>query len=278
MSDSSVLERISGNLLRRPPSAFFARRTPCAAVSKPYLIATAGRNGSTFLCARIAEYGRLGFPREFLNESFLAEFDRIFPNPNLQDYETYVLSAFASDAGVFGVKSDWWRFQEASRLGLLRQVLGDLELIVFLRRRDIAAQAVSAALAVETAVWHTADVQQEDLDPWHAGVAYDREKIERQARAILDQEYYWTRFIARSGAPVLELDYETVCADADAGVRAIAKALDVDVEPPTASADVIRKARSTTAAAWRERFTAESQGFLRFWDTNRGLMTATPPN
>jgi hypothetical protein len=86
LSEPTVLERLSAALLGRPPSPFFARNRGGARAARPYLVATAGRSGSTFLCARIAEYAELGFPREFLNESFLAEFDRIFPNPNLADY------------------------------------------------------------------------------------------------------------------------------------------------------------------------------------------------
>lgn len=278
LSEPTVLERLSADLLGRPPSRFFARSRGGPRAARAYLVATAGRSGSTFLCARIAEYGELGFPREFLNESFLAEFDRIFPNPNLADYQTYVLSEFASDNGVFGVKSDWWRFQEARRLGLLGEVLQELELVVFLRRRDLVAQAVSAVLAAGSGVWHAHEVLQQDLDPWHQAVAYDRAAIERQARAILDEEFHWTRFIERSGVPALRLDYEDVAANVDLGVRQIAERLGLDLgSPPTLTAGAVKKQRSRTASEWRERFATESVGFLTFWERNRGLMTASPP-
>jgi LPS sulfotransferase NodH len=277
VSEATILERLSADLLSRPPSPFFARGRNGVRAERAYLVATPGRAGSTFLCARIAEYGTLGFPREFLNESFLAEFDRIFPNPNLQDYEAFVLNDFASENGVFGVKSDWWRFQEARKLGLLNRVLDELELIVFLRRRDYVAQAVSGVLAAESGVWHGHEVMQDDLDPWHSAVAYDREKIERAARSILDEEFHWSRFIQRSGAPTLEFDYEDVSADVDAKIGVIAEALGVDAEPPAGRANTVRKGRSKTAVEWRDRFREESRGFLSFWEKNRGLMTASPP-
>jgi LPS sulfotransferase NodH len=188
-----------------------------------------------------------------------------------------VLREFASDNGVFGVKSDWWRFQQARQLGLLSQVLDEPELVVFLRRRDLVAQAVSAVLAAGSGVWHAHEVLQQDLDPWHQAVAYDRAAIERQARAILDEEFYWTDFIRRSGVAVLRLDYEEVAADVDGAVGRIAGALGLALSPPAGSAGAIKKQRSRTAGEWRERFAEEAGGFLAFWDKNRGLMTASPP-
>jgi hypothetical protein len=88
-----VLLRLTESLGARPPSPFFSRDFGGRRPQKRYLIATTGRSGSTFLCKRIADHGALGFPMEFLNESYIAEFDRLFPNPNLDDYCHYVTGA-----------------------------------------------------------------------------------------------------------------------------------------------------------------------------------------
>jgi LPS sulfotransferase NodH len=268
-----VLELLRDRLGRRPSSPFFARIAP-ATPRKRYLIATTGRSGSTFLCARIADYGDLGFPMEFLNESYISEFDRLFPHPNLADYERYVAGSFASRQGIFGIKTDWWRFCEARKLGLLQDLLEPLDLIVHLRREDLVAQAVSLALAVDTNVWHDRDVHTQSLDPWHAGCDYDAGKIKNHARNILNQEYNWRAFIADTGAPSIELTYEEVAKDVDAAIRSLAAAFDLRLRAEPARAEAVRQARSATAQAWCARFREECEDFVDFWSEYRGLITA----
>jgi LPS sulfotransferase NodH len=268
-----VLELLRDRLGGRPPSPFFARVAPAAPVRR-YLIATSARSGSTFLCARIADYAELGFPMEFINESYISEFDRLFPNPSLEDYERYITASFASQQGIFGLKTDWWRFREARSLGVFDKLLDPLDLIVHLRREDFVAQAVSLALAVETDVWHGRDVHERPLDEWHGQVAYDAAKVKAHARNILNQEYHWRRFITETGAPALDLVYEEVAKDVDSAIRGIAEAFDLRLGSKPKPADAIRQARSGAARAWCERFREECEDFVAFWTEYRGLITA----
>jgi LPS sulfotransferase NodH len=268
-----LLELLRDRLGERPASPFFARLAS-AEPKKRYLIATSARSGSTFLCARIADYGELGFPMEFLNESYISEFDRLFPHPNLSDYERYVTGAFASQHGIFGVKTDWWRFQEARKLGLFDALIQPIDLIVHLRREDFVAQAVSLALAVETDVWHGRDVQERSLDAWHGQVAFDAVKVKDHARNILNQEYHWRRYIAETGAPAIDLIYEDVAKDVDGAIRNLANAFDLRLRAKPLQSEAIRQARSDTARQWCERFRAECEDFVEFWTEYRGLITA----
>ena len=268
-----MLERLRDRLAPRPASPFFARMAEVAP-TKRYVIATSARSGSTFLCARIADYGELGFPMEFINESYISEFDRLFPHPSLADYERYITASFASQSGIFGVKTDWWRFQEARKLGLFEHLLQPLDLVVHLRRDDFVAQAVSLALAVETEVWHGRDVHEQALDAWHAEVAYDAAKVKQHARNILNQEYYWRRFIAETGAPAMDLVYEDVTKDVDGAIRNLADAFDLRLRSKPARSDAIRQSKSGVAKQWSDRFKEECEDFVSFWTEYRGLITA----
>jgi LPS sulfotransferase NodH len=268
-----VLDVLSDRLGRRPSSPFFARLAS-ARPKKRYLIATSARSGSTFLCSRIADYGELGFPMEFLNESYISEFDRLFPHPNLEDYERYITGSFASRQGIFGIKTDWWRFREARNLGLFETLLEPIDLIVHLRREDFVAQAVSAALAVESNIWHDRDVNSEVLDAWHAPLAYDAAKIKEQARNLLNQEYHWRRFIAEAEAPAIELTYEAVAKDVDAAIRDLANAFHLRLGSKPPKSEVVRQTRSAVAQAWCDRFREECEDFVEFWTEYRGLITA----
>jgi LPS sulfotransferase NodH len=268
-----ILDRLSG----RPPSPYFSQNQRPGLPRKRYLIAMTARTGSTFLCSRIAEFGQLGYPMEFLNETYVGEFDRVFPSPSLADYERHLATTFSSPNGVFGVKADWWQFQESRRLGFVRDLIDPLDLIIHLRREDFVAQAVSVTLAAETGVWHAREVHQEDLSAWHQGSGYDQATIETKARQLLDQEFYWRRFMKDTGVPILELTYEQIAAGVDETIFDLAHALGVPLSDPPASANAIRKTTSVVGGAWVERFHAERREFVSFWTQNRGLMTASPP-
>lgn len=269
-----MLQRLAKNLGARPPSPFFNRDLGGRLPEKRYLIATTGRSGSTFLCKRIADHGVLGFPMEFLNESYIAEFDRLFPNPNLDDYCRYITWAFTSADRVFGAKTDWWRFQIARDQGVADQLLGHLDLIVHLRRRDFVAQAVSLSLAVDTGVWHDRDVGTTQLDDWHANAIYDAAKIKHHARNILNQEFHWRRFIETAGVRCLEMDYEDVACDVDTAIGRIACELDISIDAPAPFSDSVRASQSEISQSWRWRFREECEDFVAFWDEYRGVISA----
>ncbi|MBI1197411.1 MAG: hypothetical protein GC203_06070 [Phenylobacterium sp.] len=252
----------------------FYDRLPPGRVETRYLIATAGRAGSTLLCSRIGEYGVLGFPDEFLNEAFVERLDLVFPQPNLDDFEAYVSARFVSPNGVFGLKSDWWRFDAARRHDLCRSFYEPLDLVVYLWRDDFVAQAVSYTLAVETQQWHARDAVDGDLETAQREVPYDGDKVETAARNILNQEHMWSRFLAGCDAPVIRLSYEALTADPDEAVARIGETLGVDL-PPREAAPRMRKGRSGVGREWRERFAAERGEFIRFWNEHRGTMTAS---
>lgn len=264
---------IHERLLRRESNPFFAR-LPGTPPVKRYMIATTARTGSTLLCSRIAEYGGLGFPNEFLNERYIGEFDRLFPNPSLDDFERYVSQAFTSPEGVFGMKVDWWRFQEARQHDLFRAFYEPLDLVVHLRRNDFVAQAVSLELAVRSNTWHARDVEGSDtVEARHQGLAFDPAAIKEHARAILNQEFYWRRYIEQTGVRALDLSYEDVARDVDGSIQAIADAFDLRLNRRR-SEPIIEKALSSVAQHWRDRFWDEYEDFVGFWLEHRGRVSA----
>ena len=269
-----MLDSLKDRLQARPASPFFARLAGGAAPQRRYLIATTARTGSTFLCARIADYGQLGFPMEFLNESYISEFDRLFPNPSLVDFERFVGQSFSSANGVFGLKTDYWRFQMARQMQLFDSLLQPLDLIVHLRREDFVAQAVSLALAVESDVWHERDTATGGVDAAHALARFDAGAIKAHARNILNQEYHWRQYIARADTPAIDMTYEDVTKDVDGAVRALADAFRVRLRPRPRASNAIRQARSGVAQAWADRFREDCEDFVAFWTEYRGLITA----
>jgi len=270
-----ILAKLRDRLAARPSSPFFADNPARpGGADRRYMIATSGRTGSELLCSRIAEYGQLGFPMEFLNTSYIAEFDRLFPNPSLDDFERYVQSQFSSPAtGVFGIKTDWWHFREASQLGLFPSFLQPLDLIVHLRRDDFVGQAVSFELALKSGVWHLRDAFT-SADDVHAGQAYDPAAIKAHARNILNQEYYWRQHFKQVDTPIVEATYEQLSADVDQTIRQIAQAFDIKLQPRRNAMPDMRKTRSNIAVEWTRRFHEDCEDFVSFWHEYRGLASA----
>jgi LPS sulfotransferase NodH len=273
--DGFVLDSLRNRLEARPASPFFARLRADAAPTRRYVIATTARTGSTFLCSRIADYEKLGFPMEFLNESYISEFDRLFPNPSLEDFERFVGQSFSSADGVFGLKTDWWRFQMAQQAHMFGSLLEPLDLIVHLRREDFVAQAVSLALAVESDFWHERDANGRNLEASHAQVAFNARGIKNHARNILNQEYYWRRYFEQTDAPVIEMTYENVTRDVDGAIQSLADAFHLRLaDTPKVSANAIGKTKTGVGQAWCDRFRDECEDFVAFWTEYRGLISA----
>ncbi len=270
MTLGDLKARLSG----RPSNPFFQGVPSSERVRKRYLIGTSARSGSTYLCSRLCDSGALGFPMEFINESYIYEFERVFPNPSLDDYERYLASHFCSADGVFGIKSDYYRFEEALRLGLLRSLLQPLDLVIHLWREDYVAQAVSFHLAKETNVWHSRDLFGRDLEELHAQVPYCARAIKEHARSIVNQEYWWRWYLRVSGVPGIDLSYESLLTDVGGAIRRLSEALEVDAPPTPTSSRVISRATSEVSRSWCERFRDECDDFVDFWDEYRGLITA----
>ncbi|MCA3740303.1 Stf0 family sulfotransferase [Phenylobacterium sp.] len=269
MQDRSLTEILQA----RRPSRFFERFADFPGPSKRYMIATTARSGSTFLCSRMAEYGTLGYPNEFLNESYIAEFDRLFPEPNLSDFENFVLSSFTTPNGVFGFKTDFWRFRQAMELGFLKSLHHPIDLVIFLKRDDFVSQAISLALAVETNIWHGQNLPSSYVQERHMRIEYNPVNIKHHARNILNQEFYWRKYIIDCGVDVFEVTYESISDNIDDIIKILSERMSIKFEILN-SDPIIEKSRSDIKSIWIERFHEECPEFIDFWHEFRGIISA----
>ena len=269
MQDRSLTEILQA----RRPSRFFERFAGFPGPSKRYMIATTARSGSTFLCSRMAEYGTLGYPNEFLNESYIAEFDRLFPEPNLSDFGNFILSSFTSPNGVFGFKADFWRFRQAMELGFLKSLYHPLDLVIFLKRDDFVRQAVSLALAVETNIWHGQNLPSSYVQERQKSVEYNPAKIKNHARNILNQEFYWRAYILNSGVDLFEITYESMSNSIDDIIKMLSEKMSIEFKVLNSN-PIIEKSTSDTGSIWIEKFHEECPEFIDFWHEFRGVISA----
>jgi trehalose 2-sulfotransferase len=202
-----------------------------ATVTRPgfdsYLLCATPRTGSTLLCGLLKSSGVAGRPASYFNRRGLHDYAddwRIARPRDGRIDEAYVRAALAAGRtanGVFGGRimaetlpelirdlADADSGSAATELELLSARFGRLE-FVHLRRRDVVAQAVSWAKALQTHYWHP----DEAVRPGGRQPHYDEELIGRLVAAIERFEADWTRWFAAHSIEPHQVVYEELAAD-----------------------------------------------------------------
>ena len=202
-----------------------ASRTDRPLSARTCLIAMLPRTGSTALCSLLEATGVLGAPREYLNpRGPLKPWARRLSAFDLDEYVAALRRERVTPNGVFALKTLYPDLEPLLQRGPLSESLGRLS-VVYLTRRDLVAQAVSAYIAAASGVWHR-DPQGDlfrsrgggDPDP-----PYDEAAILDERDALLRQQEAWESFFSEHSIEPLRITYEQFVADANGTVAAIAE-------------------------------------------------------
>ncbi len=214
------------------------------------------RVGTTLLCDLMTTSGRLGYPKEFFLPKARQAFLRGWGLPADTVDEVllhHVLRNGTSPNGVFATKL------MADQLGPFDQMTGGAGLsalpsptLVWLRRRDLLATAVSQWIAEMTGRWSTVSEQPPPpIDPRTA----DMVRIDTLHRAKHEQEARWVDRL--TGHPVLEAWYEDWTARPTELLAQVAAAAGVDVAGTSPTSGLRRQsgpANAAIAARWQAEF------------------------
>lgn len=217
------------------------------------MIATTPRTGSHFLSEVVANTGRLGRPREYFNR---------YVNPRLADGASDSTSTAAARCALVDGEGTTPNGVASFKLfpNHLQWLLGGVRLSewypdigwVHLYREDKIGQAISWAMAKETALWWAGGKAAESLE-------YSAEAIEIALIDILNDEADWAAYFLRNRIEPLRLSYEAVERDPTTAVAAIAAHLGVELDgPPATQRSTFVKQRGAHTEEWRERFHADS--------------------
>jgi LPS sulfotransferase NodH len=230
---------------------------------RTYLLASLPRAGSTHFSHLLWKTGGLGAPLEYLNFQPGGPYGFAAQSPEMQrQLWRSVLRRRCSPNGVFGLKVFSMQLdvlQHANSI-LLDDVLATMlphkgpRSVIYLRRRDRAAQAVSYARASLSGVWRK---EQESADSPPAD--YSDEALEAAERGIAFQESVWERMFNDLGLEPLTLWHEDVLADPDPAAQQVADYLGIALDP-RAAIDVpeIEKQSEGDSADWLVRFKSRS--------------------
>jgi trehalose 2-sulfotransferase len=189
-----------------------------------YLVCATPRTGSSLLCGLLDSTGVAGHPESWFRRQGEQEFaDRwgiADPSNGTLGYTGYFQSAVAAGStanGVFAARIMWGTMDEVtahlapvypghagSAAGLLSAAFGRTR-FVYLRRRDVVAQAVSLLRAEQTGVWfETADERQEPT----AEPGFDFGQARDLVRQIANENAAWEEWFTAEAIQPYRVLYE----------------------------------------------------------------------
>jgi LPS sulfotransferase NodH len=234
-----------------------------------YLLCATPRSGSTLLCGLLESSGVAGHPASYFNRAglhdYAADWRIVRPRDGRID-DAYVRAALAAGRtpnGVFGGRIMAETLPEllgdlaadagsaVTDVELLTAQLGRLR-FVHLRRRDVVAQAVSWAKALQTHFWHPGEAVQPGGQP----PRYDEELIGRLVAAIEEFEAYWTGWFAAHDIVPGQVVYEELAADPLDTAHQVLGYLGLRVPPGRPLVVGHRRQADQVNADWAARFRA----------------------
>jgi trehalose 2-sulfotransferase len=262
-----------------------------------YLVCSTQRSGSTLLCELLRATDVAGVPDEYFERLRATGLPRqpqqYFGDPTVQDiaerltpvvpgqpeqpgefepWFRYALQRGTTTNGVFGAKMMWnyldefkWRMAELPGLGdlsfneRLDAVFPRLK-IIFMRRRDKVAQAVSLWKAIQTQQWRTeseSDAEQVDVDE-ALGIEYDYRAIEYLLNELHRWDARWEEWFHATGREPIRVFYDEFTVSRAATIGRVLDALGIDPPAPQGKKPMRRQA-DDRSRDWVARFRADSE-------------------
>jgi LPS sulfotransferase NodH len=250
--------------------------TDAVAIERSLFICFVPRAGSLYLAGLVASTEVAGIPVEAFHSPLETNSRRIFGIETDEEYFQWIRDNYFTSNGSFGCKLTFPALQVVlRRLRLMHgDGLPDVPLLarafpnpvfVWLRRRDVVAQAVSWARALQTGQWISS--QTERGEP-----VYDFDLIEDRPRTIRAEEGKWSDWFARNGIAATEVVYEDVLADPRGEVERVLAPLGVELPAGVELRPYEGEARQGDGlnAEWARRYRADL--FERQWLPGAALL------
>lgn len=216
------------NMREMSPERDFANAAP---VQRRYAILSSPRSGSTLLGRALHGTGLAGDPQEYFNPPLLAvERERAGkPEMGFNQFLKTMEKRRTSPNGVFGIKMHYSQLLQACGTQKPNEnvvrYLKSMNKLIWIRRRDRLAQAVSHAVAAKTNVWSSEDsrFQKEPDITVHPYACVNALNI------ISREDFGWEQLLPAAKLQALEVWYEDLVADYDAQMKRVMDWLGLDI-------------------------------------------------
>ncbi len=219
-----------------------------AACAKPaVMLAMTARTGSTHLCAALQKAGDVGQPGEIFNPRGVAAAER--QRRGVELFADYMRSFAAEPSPVFIFKTSWNDFAPFAQHW--RSLFPNLR-IVYLDRKNLAAQAVSLYRAQHSGTWHQPAAHPRSLAP-ASPPNFDLPRICALMRELSDEKRAWEQFFRAEALTPPRLFYENFQQDITQALRFLAQELSLPLNFETPPEPGFLKLADSTNHDWVER-------------------------
>lgn len=221
------------------------------------LICMTPRSGSSYF-ASLFEQNGLGVADEHFRLAGQA-MQKIVDDNKLNTFGDFFNYLCQTKKGAaLTVKTDWIQFRPIYHFGAFHKYFRD-SAFIFLRRRDVVAQAVSHTIMDMTGY---GDTTQDRKDHRFADLKPDVALISKKLRFILDIDAAWQTFFAVENIQPLEIYYEDIQKDPAAVLKKTCHYAGVDLKDPVQTATAFRPVKTPLNDQFK-------QSFLESMDVSR---------
>lgn len=217
-------------------------------MTRPYAVCSVPRSGSSLLCELLCLSGVAGAPTEYLDATQEAEFRRVWGVDDTAAYLRALVDRKTSPNGVFGLKVHFDQMADSLGERDLAEVLPGLS-VVYIRRADALAQAISYTIARQTEQWAST----------HEAVGrprYRRSSIEESLRQIGLDEQRWERWFDDHRLDPLRIDHAELVARPWETVQLVLDHVGVNERPDTSAVATLERQSGVRSRLWGARFRA----------------------
>ena len=244
-----------------------------------YVLCGTPRTGSTLLCTLLTSTGVAGRPESYFRQADIDTYATTWGIPRapdgsftFADYLRGAITAGRSDNGVFAARIMWGTMDAvmsnvrdlhadhaSADRDLFTRAFGPTRFI-YLRRRDVVAQAVSRVRAEQTNVWHIIGDELTDgwaaVQPAHAP-RYDFAQIRTYTQEIEAHNQAWTEWFRTNGVRPHRVWYEDLTAAPVETTHAILNFLQLNVPPHVQITANNKRLADGTSNAWIAQYHAD---------------------
>jgi len=244
-------------------------------VAESYLICATRRTGSSLLCGLLESTAVAGRPESYFRQpdehTWAAEWDMTRSPDRGFRYADFVAAALAAgrtDNGVFAARVMWGTLDEVVEklgavypdladddLGLLHRAFGHVR-FVYLRRRDVLAQAVSWLRAEQTNVWYQTNLSEQTRPEQQPH--FDLGGIQGISRMIEEHNAAWEQWFASVGAQPHRVLYEDLDADPAGVTHGVLDSLGLELPPGNTIVGRYRRLADEINTQWIDRYRTET--------------------
>jgi trehalose 2-sulfotransferase len=235
-----------------------------------YVVCATPRCGSNLLTDGLHATRRAGRPKQFFLRKAEPEYAAAHDldlNRGFAAYVRDIVRVTATSNEVFGFKLMSWYLEdflarlhatgefgsaETNDVDLLGNAFPRLQ-FVYVSRRHKLRQALSKARAEQTGLWKVQDGKKIQQQP-----TFNAQLIEQCLRDGELQEQQWDGFFARNRVEPFRVEYETLCDDYEATIRAVLNFLEISLPRRyRVGLPVTIRQSDELSREWEERFLAE---------------------